>query len=505
MDPRMGGYEGLYTSVYCKGICRMYRHYLCIMNNRIDFRLILALLIGVTSVAAQWDRPLDSPEFPSVDILNHGISDINRLNAVHSNGYRIQNVNEEQKIIDTVPAAIWRGGCLPTTFGMILMYWEQMGFTDIFPHNTTTKFSGVGGAANMQLIASDQNYEDYFYPDDVTTESVVADRSEDPYYLRPPNCIADLFYSSQSYHELRQGATRPGAPELVLPEYIRNRNPNYTIGFSNWNVRSDYWYTNPDPNVDPWDILRREIDAGRPTCMVVDTAGSGLYDHAIVGVGYAIRQGERYYGTLNTWTSSIQWYPWVAHAKDVKWGVAGVSAVNMSHNGPVTSAQFEPARLHKFYQIENGSYFFTASPEEAAAVFNNLPNWKYQGPAFITLGDPKGKGNKPVYRFRNKYANTHFYTITESEKANVIATLSDWYEYEGVAFFGRTDRPKGYKPVYRFWLAKTASHYFTISENEKEYLIRYADPAYIAFEGVAWFAEPLTEEKPWSPVIRFVP
>lgn len=254
---------------------------------------------------------------------------------------------------------------------------------------------------------------------------------------------------------------------------------------------------NPDPEADPWDFFRLEIDSGRPVYMLVDSSGNAQVDHASVGVGYAIRDGERYYGVLNTWSTTIQWYKWTHIQKDEKWGVAEVTGINLTYGGPVTSAQFEPARLHKFYQIENGSYFFTASPEEAAAVFNNLPNWKYQGPAFITLGDPKGKGNKPVYRFRNKYANTHFYTITESEKANVIATLSDWYEHEGVAFFGRTDQPKGYKPVYRFWLAKTASHYFTISENEKEYLIRYADPEYIAYEGVAWFAEPLTEEKPW--------
>lgn len=473
------------------------------------FGLILGMVVAVgTSAQTQVDSILDSPEFPSADILNYGMSDsdLNRINAVHSDGYRVQSVNEEQKVIDTVPSAIWRGGCVPTTWGMILMYWEQMGFTDIFPNNTTTKFVGNGAASNYQLIASHENYEDYFYPDDSMTPEVIPDRSSLEYYLRPPNCLADLFYTSQSRYRLSQGATFGTYPERLLPEYIRNRNPNYTIGFESWMLVPAGWMINDfntmeylPTTVDPWDILRREIDAGRPTCLSVDVQGRGGSDHQCVGVGYAIRQGKRYFGTLNTWTTTIQWYPWVPEAKGVPWGVSDMTTVNMSHNGAVTAAQFAPGTLHKFYQASNGSYFFTASPEEAASVFNGLPNWKYQGPAFYTLGDPKGKGNKPVYRFLNKYAKTHFYTILESEKANVIANLSEWYQYEGVAFFGRTDQPKGYKPVYRFWLAKTASHYFTISENEKEYLIRYADPEYIAYEGVAWYAAPLSEEKPWSP------
>jgi len=474
------------------------------------FGLILGLVVaGVTSAQAPVDSILDSPEFPSVEVLNYGMSgsDLNRINAVHSDGYRVQSVNEEQKVIDTVPAAIWRGGCVPTTWAMILMYWEQMGFTDIFPNNTTTKFIGsVEAVKNVQLIASDENYEDYFYPDDSRTPEVIPDRSSLEYYLRPPNCLADLFYSSQSRYRMSQGATAGTYPMRLLPEYIRNRNPNYTIGFEMWSVDNSGWvikdfdvYQAEPTTVDPWDILRREIDAGRPVALSVDTDGNGGTDHECVGVGYAIRQGKRYFGTLNTWTYTIQWYPWVSEAKGVPWGVSTLITVNMSHNGAVTAAQFEPGTLHKFYQSSNGSYFFTASPEEAASVFNGLPNWKYQGPAFYTLGDPKGKGNKPVYRFLNKYAKTHFYTILDSERDNVIANLSEWYQYEGVAFFGRTDQPKGYKPVYRFWLAKTASHYFTISENEKEYLIRYADPEYIAYEGVAWYAAPLSEEKPWSP------
>ena len=79
----------------------------------------------------------------------------------------------------------------------------------------------------------------------------------------------------------------------------------------------------------------------------------------------------------------------------------------------------------------------------------------------------------------------------------MIANLSEWYQYEGVAFFGRTDCPDGFSPVFRFWLDRTGSHYFTDDADEREYLVRYADPEYIQYEGVAWYASPyLTESHP---------
>lgn len=44
-------------------------------------------------------------------------------------------------------------------------------------------------------------------------------------------------------------------------------------------------------------------------------------------------------------------------------------------------------------------------------------------------------GLKPLYRFYNWRAGTHFYTASEAEKANVLGH-TDWpFTYEGIAFY----------------------------------------------------------------------
>jgi hypothetical protein len=42
---------------------------------------------------------------------------------------------------------------------------------------------------------------------------------------------------------------------------------------------------------------------------------------------------------------------------------------------------------------------------------------------------------QPVYRFYNFRKGVHFYTASEAEKNNVVATLSSTYRLEGVAFY----------------------------------------------------------------------
>jgi hypothetical protein len=41
----------------------------------------------------------------------------------------------------------------------------------------------------------------------------------------------------------------------------------------------------------------------------------------------------------------------------------------------------------------------------------------------------------PVYRFYNRQANSHFYTIDPAERDSVITQLGWKYTYEGVAYY----------------------------------------------------------------------
>jgi lysyl endopeptidase len=106
---------------------------------------------------------------------------------------------------------------------------------------------------------------------------------------------------------------------------------------------------------------------------------------------------------------------------------------------------------------------------------------------------------KPIYRFYNTLTGTHFFTISEAERNNVLATLPQ-YIYENVAFYASTIENNQVKPVYRFFNTANRSHFYTISVSEKDYVLQNL-PQY-NFEGVSWYASP-TVLANWTPLYRF--
>ena len=95
--------------------------------------------------------------------------------------------------------------------------------------------------------------------------------------------------------------------------------------------------------------------------------------------------------------------------------------------------------------------------------------WRYEGIAYYTPNT--SAGNKPVYRFYSPLNRSHFFTISRSEKDDIIATYSsDEWRYEGIAYYVPRDIT-GNRPVYRFFNTINRAHFFTISEGEKERLL----------------------------------
>jgi len=92
----------------------------------------------------------------------------------------------------------------------------------------------------------------------------------------------------------------------------------------------------------------------------------------------------------------------------------------------------------------------------------------------------------PVYRFWAEKLNTYFYTISESEKDTLIRDFSHVWRYEGIVFYAYPpDRQAaGTKPVYRFWSNSLSRHFYTMDENEKRRL--QDQPKVWTLEGVAW-------------------
>jgi hypothetical protein len=90
--------------------------------------------------------------------------------------------------------------------------------------------------------------------------------------------------------------------------------------------------------------------------------------------------------------------------------------------------------LYRFYNNRSASHFYTASLDEANNTILRYGNiFTYEGPTYLV--SPAGSpGKQPVYRFYNLRNGSHFYTASASEADHVIATWPNVYQFEGQAF-----------------------------------------------------------------------
>lgn len=105
----------------------------------------------------------------------------------------------------------------------------------------------------------------------------------------------------------------------------------------------------------------------------------------------------------------------------------------------------------------------------------------------------------PVYRFYNTQTGTHFFTISESEKNSVIQNYPQFH-FEGAVFYAYQTQQSGASPVYRFYNTLTGTHFYTISESEKNSVMQNLPQFH--FEGPVFYAFQ-SQQSGTSPVYRF--
>jgi hypothetical protein len=139
-----------------------------------------------------------------------------------------------------------------------------------------------------------------------------------------------------------------------------------------------------------------------------------------------------------------------------------------------------------------GCQFYTASDPETLKLVDNYPDvWTFEGVGFYALPDANQTGALPVYRFWSPVLLSHFYTISEREKDKLIDLYPDVWTFEGIAFFAFTAdlRPAETAPMYRLWNSQTGCHRYTFSETERDELINNFPDIWI-YEEIAWYAYP---------------
>lgn len=149
--------------------------------------------------------------------------------------------------------------------------------------------------------------------------------------------------------------------------------------------------------------------------------------------------------------------------------------------------------VYRFYNTGNGSHFYSVSLTEKNYVKASIAQYLYEGPSF-QADTVKTASTSPVYRFYNATTRAHFYTISESEKADVIAKLPQ-FAYEGISWYAKTPAqilatPDATTvPLFRFYNLSNGTHFYTNSESEKANVIATLSKTY-QYEGPAYYVWP---------------
>ncbi|MDY6806780.1 MAG: CAP domain-containing protein [Cyanobacteriota bacterium] len=150
--------------------------------------------------------------------------------------------------------------------------------------------------------------------------------------------------------------------------------------------------------------------------------------------------------------------------------------------------------VHRFWDVQTESHFFTASQSEFSDRQSNPARYSYEGVEFEALA-PSTSGALPVYRFENERTGTFFYTLQTPDE---ITGQFPVFESDGVAFYAFSPNssngsiPASAVPIHRFYnedasaAAGTPVHFFTGSEENKNNVIDNF-PSF-TYEGPGWYA-----------------
>ncbi len=146
-------------------------------------------------------------------------------------------------------------------------------------------------------------------------------------------------------------------------------------------------------------------------------------------------------------------------------------------------AQAAPSAVHRFFHLDAGRHFYTASEIEKNKVLALYPRFAYEGVAFNAYLSQES-GTVPVYRFYHQTNGSHVYTASEAEKTIIITSYSV-YAYEGVAFYAESNGNNGAMPLFRLYNTKLGTHFFTTSSSEAAYAVNTWP--WFAYEGAMFY------------------
>ena len=156
----------------------------------------------------------------------------------------------------------------------------------------------------------------------------------------------------------------------------------------------------------------------------------------------------------------------------------------------VEQAEITTSPIYRFYSQKYQAHFYTISQEEKQHIQQTYDpyTWNYEGIAYNAQKHQQ-QHTSPIYRFYSQQYQKHFYTISEQEKQEIINNKypEAKFHYEGIAWYANNTPTETTTPLYRFYSSKNAVHFYTISEQEKQYIITTYPTDIWNYEGIAWY------------------
>ncbi len=293
-----------------------------------------------------------------------------------------------------------------------------------------------------------------------------------------------------------------GGPWFIEPGWVLDHSPFYRLPTEDWGWTHNLTGQTPASATGiqsaTLTVIAWNVDDNRPECA----------DHVVIAGGtYQLKNEIDSYqsdgtelGVLSTFYASpvaVNW-PDPDHEERLNYNdFWSTTTFNLPRN--VLDDMWANKQLKIWMNIDRyhpyGTYGYRVTLKSAALTVK----YAASGPA------PTAK--TPVYRFWSPVLLSHFYTINDAERQYVVDTYPGIWEYEGIAYQAMTDQtnPRAV-PVYRFWSDSLGAHFFTADEVQKNSLLNeYADVW--TFEGTAFYAFPLDEAAPPAgtlPVYRFL-
>jgi hypothetical protein len=207
-------------------------------------------------------------------------------------------------LITGVPAYLWRDGCTPTAFGMVMGYYDgKPGLGFLIPGDASTQTRDVNQSIASHGSPRDpQFYEDYALPRDAGSASAKPDKSTlDPTHVHADDCLADFLKTARSSLHLRYGSSRYLFYAQAFHNYVafRQGGTGPYVGLMTRNP----WRTQRAMA----SLLKAQIRLGRPMVFSVDSNGDGVNDHTVPVIGYRVFQGHLQYACYDTWKRSVHW------------------------------------------------------------------------------------------------------------------------------------------------------------------------------------------------------